>query len=87
MQCVLWTSPVGGLCNMDQWYKSQYLYKILGKCFFFQTINKQGNYKTDLAEVSGPITQAGVGSQILRSGTVTFNLCVAPSKSRTYLHQ
>jgi len=36
------------------------LYKVLGKCFigcrfFVQTINKQGNYKTDLAEVSGPV--------------------------------
>ena len=33
------------------------------------------------------ITQAGAGSQTLRSGTVDFNLCVAPLKSRTYLHQ
>jgi len=36
------------------------LYKVFGKCFigyqfFVQTINKQGNYKTDLAEASGPI--------------------------------
>jgi len=33
------------------------------------------------------ITQAGVESQILQSGTVAFNHCVAPSKSRTYLYQ
>jgi len=33
------------------------------------------------------ITQAGVGSQTLRFGTVAFNLCVAPSMSRIYLHQ
>jgi len=36
------------------------LYKVLGKCFigyqlFVQTTDKYGNYKTDLAEVSGPI--------------------------------
>jgi len=47
---------------MDQWYKWQYLYKVLGKCFigyqfFVQTINEQGNYKTDLADVSGPFGQ------------------------------
>jgi len=33
------------------------------------------------------ITQAGAGSQTLRSGTVAFNHCVAQSKSRIYLHQ
>jgi len=33
------------------------------------------------------ITQAGVGSQTLRPGTVACNHCVAPSKSRTYLYQ
>jgi len=60
MQCVIWTNPGGGLCNMDQWYKCQYLYKVLRKCFtgyqfFVQTINKQGIYKTGLVEVSGPI--------------------------------
>jgi len=33
------------------------------------------------------ITQAGVGSQTIRSGTIAFNLCVAPLMSRTYLHQ
>jgi len=33
------------------------------------------------------ITQAGAGSQTLRSGTVAFNLCVAPLMSRIYLHQ
>jgi len=33
------------------------------------------------------ITQAGAGSQTLRFGTVAFNLCVAPSMSRIYLHQ
>jgi len=60
MQCVIWTNPGVGLRDMDQWYKWQYLYKVFGKCFigyqfFVQTINKQGNYKTDLAEASGPI--------------------------------
>jgi len=58
--CNCWTNPGGGLCNMDQCYKWQYLYKVLAKCligyqFFVQTINQQGNYKTGLAEVSGPI--------------------------------
>jgi len=33
------------------------------------------------------ITQAGAGRQTLRSGTVAFNLCLAPLKSRIYLHQ
>jgi len=33
------------------------------------------------------ITQAGSGSQTLRSGTVAFNLCGAPLKPRAYLHQ
>jgi len=33
MQYVIWTNPGGGLCNMDQWCKSQYLYKVLGKYF------------------------------------------------------
>ena len=33
MQCVIWTNPGGGLCNMVQCYKWQYLYKVLGKCF------------------------------------------------------
>jgi len=33
MQCVIWTKPGGGLCNMDPCYKWQYLYKVLGKCF------------------------------------------------------
>jgi len=33
------------------------------------------------------ITQAGAGSQTLRSGTVTFNLCLAPLMSRIYLRQ
>jgi len=32
-------------------------------------------------------TQAGAGRQTLRSGTVAFNLCVAPLMSRIYLHQ
>jgi len=60
MQCVIWNNRGGGLCNMYRWYKWQCLYKVLGMCFigyqfFVQTINKQGNYKKDLAEVSGPI--------------------------------
>jgi len=25
MQCVIWTNHGGGLCNMNQWYKLQYL--------------------------------------------------------------
>jgi len=33
------------------------------------------------------ITQTGVGSQTLRSGTVAFNLCLAPLMPRIYLHQ
>jgi len=33
MQCVIWTNPGGGLCNMDRCYKWQYLYEVLGKCF------------------------------------------------------
>jgi len=33
------------------------------------------------------ITQARPESQTLRSGTVAFNLCVAPLMSRIYLHQ
>ena len=33
MQCVIWTNPGGGLCNMDRCYRWQYLYKVLGKCF------------------------------------------------------
>jgi len=33
------------------------------------------------------ITQAGVGSQTLRPGTVVFKHRVAPSQSRIYLHQ
>ena len=33
------------------------------------------------------ITQAGAGSQTLRSGSVAFNLCVAPLMPRIYLHQ
>jgi len=35
MQCVIWTNPGGGLCNMvmDRCYKWQYLYKVPGKCF------------------------------------------------------
>ena len=33
------------------------------------------------------ITQAGAGSPTIRSGTVAFNLCVAPLTSRIYLHQ
>jgi len=33
------------------------------------------------------ITQAGVGSQTIRSGTVAFILCLAPLMSRIYLHQ
>ena len=54
---------------MDQWYKWQYLYKELGKCFidyqiFDQTINKQGDHKTDLAEVSGPIRTIWICSDI-----------------------
>jgi len=40
-----------------------------------------------LLKRTATITQAGVGSQTLRSGTVAFNHCVAPSKSRIYLHQ
>jgi len=32
------------------------------------------------------IAQAGAGSPTLRSGTVAFNLCVAPLMSRIYLH-
>ena len=33
MQCVIWTNPGGGLCNLDRCYKWQYLYRALGKCF------------------------------------------------------
>jgi len=40
-----------------------------------------------LLKRTATITLAGVGSQTLRTGTVAFNHCVAPSKSRTYLHQ
>jgi len=40
-----------------------------------------------LLKRTATITQAGAGSQTLRSRTVAFNLCVAPLKSRTYLHQ
>jgi len=35
-----------------------------------------------LLKRTATITQAGVGSQTLRSGTVAFNLCVAPLMSR-----
>ena len=52
---------------MDQLYKWQYLYEVLGKCFigyqfFVQTINKQGNYKT--VEVLGPIRKIWISSNI-----------------------
>ena len=42
-----------------------------------------------LLKRTATITQAcaGKGSPTLRSGTVAFNLCVAPSMSRIYLHQ
>jgi len=40
-----------------------------------------------LCKRTATITQAGAGSQTIRSGTVAFNLCVAPLMSRTYLHQ
>ena len=40
-----------------------------------------------LLKRTAAITQTGAGSPTLRSGTVAFNLCVAPLKSRTYLHQ
>jgi len=40
-----------------------------------------------LVKRAATITQASAGSQTLRSGTVAFNLCVAPLKPRTYLHQ
>ena len=33
MQCVIWTNPGNGLCNMDLCHKWQYLYKVLRKCF------------------------------------------------------
>jgi len=33
MQCVIWTNPGGGLCNMDQCYKYNTCIKYLGKCF------------------------------------------------------
>jgi len=38
-----------------------------------------------LLKHTATITQAGAGSQTLRSGTVAFNLRVAPMKSRTYI--
>jgi len=40
-----------------------------------------------LLKRAATIAQASAGSQTLRSGTVAFNLCVAPLKSRAYLHQ
>jgi len=142
MQCVIWTKPGGGLCNMDQCYKLQYLYEVLGKCFIGYIYGNIVQYCTwynhsmrirnntyrhagtcilsacfisrgavfgrsgphgrgdCLAPFSAPcaslsalfkrtaiITQAGAGSQTIRSGTVAFNLCVAPLMSRIYLHQ
>jgi len=133
MQCVIWTNPGGGLCNMDQCYKWQYLYKVLGKCFIgyiyrnivqyctitvyeydtirigtlahafwarvsfpqVQSLREAGRtdavcvFISALFKRTATITQAcaGKGSPTLRSGTVAFNLCVAPSMSRIYLHQ
>jgi len=40
-----------------------------------------------LLKRTATITQAGVGSQMLRSRTVAFNHCVASSKLPIYLHQ
>jgi len=142
MQCIIWTNPDGGLCNMDRCYKWQYLYKVLGKCFigyiyrnivqyctwynysiriWYNTYGHTGTCSVSacfisrgaifsrsgthgrgdcFAPFSAPcaslsallkrtatITQAGAGSQALRSGTVAFHLCVAPLMSRIYLHQ
>jgi len=144
MQCVIWTNPGGGLCNMemDRCYKWQYLYKAPGKCFIgyiYRNIvqhcawynhsirircntfrhtgtcilsacfisrraifNKSGSHgRVDCLDPFGAlcaslssflkrtatITQAGVGSQTLRSRTVVFNLCLAPLMSRIYWHQ
>jgi len=63
MQCVIWTNPGDCLCGMNPMYRWPYLYKVLVKCFkgyqfFFQTLNKQGNYKTDFADVSAPFGQS-----------------------------
>jgi len=131
MQCVIWTNPGGGLCNMDRCYKWQYLYKVLGKCFIGYIYSNIVQYctwynhsiriryntyrHTDtcilsacfisrraifsrsgphgrgdcLAPFSAPcaslsaflrrtatITQAGVGSQTLRSGTVALSFAL-----------
>jgi len=40
-----------------------------------------------LLKSTATITQAGAESQTLQSGTVAFNLYVAPLMSRIYLHQ
>jgi len=142
IQCVIWTNPGGGLCNMDPCYKWQYLCKILGKCFIGYiygniiqcctwynhsiriryntcrhtdicilsacfisrgaTFSRSGPHGRGdcLAPFSAPCaslsaflkrtatkTQAGEGSQTLRSGTVAFILCLAPLMSRIYFHQ
>jgi len=142
MQCVIWTNPGGNLCHMDQCYKLQYLYEVLGKCFIGYIFRNIVQYCTwynhsirirnntyrhtgtcilsacfisrgavfgrsgphgrgdCLAPISAPcsslsalfkrtatITQAGAGSQTLRSGTVAFNPCVASLMSRIHLHQ
>jgi len=65
-------------CNL-QWERAARTCRLLGpfECASLSALLKR----------TATITQAGAGSPTLRSGTVAFNLCVAPSKSRTYLHQ
>jgi len=41
---------------------------------------------TALLKRTARITQAGLGDQTLRTGTVAFSHCVALSKSRIFLH-
>jgi len=69
MQCVIWTNPGGGLCNMDQCYKRQYLYKVRGKCFIsyiYRNIVQYCTVRVSFPEVQSLVEAGRTDVQIAR---------------------
>jgi len=79
MQCVIWTNPGGGSCNMDQWHKWQYLCCIKYLESVLQAINSLSKLHKKRAartcRLLAPLDCAFLNALLKRTATINTGRC------------